>query len=101
MAEPIQPHTNAGMPRPGGRWQSILNESWPQRDETGFHARDVRDNTEHTLVEARIVWKDDGQEVLPGVVTRRWGRFVFVEQLNDPRVRARGVWLEDSDTRPR
>lgn len=97
---PINHHTNASMGQAWARWQRILNQSWPQRDDTGPHARDIREGTERTPAEARVHWVRDGLEILPGLVTRRANGCVFVE-LNDPRCAIRGVWLSETDVRPR
>jgi hypothetical protein len=85
--------------------QQILNQSWPQRDKDGFHARDVQparraDGSPWTIdVEVRIEFDGDGETVLAGRAERWNATHVFVAAINDPRVPRPGVWVEARDVR--
>jgi hypothetical protein len=83
--------------------QQILNQSWPERDAGGFHARNIHDQPvdRHLDVTVRVVFERDGEVLIPGRATR-WNRsHVFVTAINDPRVPRPGVWVLARDVRRR
>lgn len=53
-----------------------------------------------TEFRVRLAWRDDGQEVQVGEITRRANGCVYVE-LDDPRLATYGVWVRESDVQPR
>lgn len=89
-------HTNHA---PSTSWQRVLNQTWPQHDQHGHHARDIDLHTENTPARARLLWADDGWQILPGRITRRANGCVYVE-INDPRMMIAGVWLAERHTQP-
>lgn len=87
--------------------QKILNQSWPQHDANGFHARDIHpakhpDGTPWSIdVDVRLEFEHDGQAILTGRATRWNSTHVFVNGLNDPRIPPPGVWVRAADVRRR
>lgn len=82
--------------------QTVLNESWPQRDSKGFHARDIPHQPveKHLKVTVRLVFATDGETFLDGRATRWTRSHVFVE-LADPRLAVMFVWVLARDVRRR
>lgn len=87
--------------------QKILNQSWPQHDADGPHARNIRpaqheDGSPWTIdVDVRLELNDDGIVVLPGRAERWNGTHVFVAGIEDPRIPRPGVWVLAADVRRR
>ena len=80
--------------------RSVLNESWPLRDETGEHARGIVDQPEPIDVEVRIEWADGGEEWLRGRAHRWTKSHVFV-RFQDSRSATGFVWVQARDVRRR
>lgn len=82
------------------RHQTVLNSSWPLRDEGGFHARGINDQPadKHIPVEVRIEFDVDGSCWVAGTATRWFGRSVFVV-TDDDRVIGRHLWVDKDDVR--
>jgi hypothetical protein len=85
------------------RHQDVLNQAWPEKDTTGYHAHNIHDQPadRHILVTVRLELKDDGEVFLPGRATRWNSRCVFVTSINDPRIARPGVWVLAADVRRR
>ena len=78
--------------------QAILNESWPLKDKTGGHARDIPDQPNPIDVEVRIEWADDGEEWLAGRA-HRWTSFHVLVRFQDSRSATGFVWVRAKDVR--
>jgi hypothetical protein len=74
-------------------YQHPLNEDWPPNP-AGIPDQAPID------VRAHIVWEVDGAEWVNGEACRWTRHHVFVK-LDDPRLRAIGVWLRPHDVRRR
>lgn len=87
--------------------QRVLNQSWPQHDDNGPHARGIHpaqhdDGSPWTIdVQVRIVLEHDGIVILDGRAERWTTTHVFVTAITDPRVPRPGVWVLASDVRRR
>lgn len=77
-------------------YQQVMNVSWPLRDESGPHARDIKDERVHPKIEARIVFENDGPTILSGRAVRKHGRHICVN-VHDPRLQVGYVWLDQND----
>jgi hypothetical protein len=84
------------------RQQEILNESWPERDSKGPHARNIREQPAHNHrpCRVRLVFKNDRETILDGLATRWTSSHVYVT-VNDQRVRGFAVWVKAEDVRRR
>jgi hypothetical protein len=79
---------------PDGRWQRILNVTFPR------NARDIPTHRDPIPVRVRVVWKRDGEEWIDGEATRWTDRIVFVE-FWDRRLATIGTWVKPRDVRRR
>jgi hypothetical protein len=80
----------------------VLNESWPEQDSKGPHARNIPEQpaNNHRPCIVRLVFKDDGETILDGRATR-WTRTHVYVSVNDPRVPGYSVWVKAEDVRRR
>lgn len=78
------------------RYQRVLNESWPQRDRTGWHARGIK-SADHTIpVTVRVDFEHDGECCLEGTADR-WTRTHVHVAVLDERLQVKGVWVMARD----
>jgi len=88
------------------RHQRVLNQSWPQQDAKGFHARGIRparhdDGSLWTIdVLVRLDLSVDGEVIIEGRAERWTATHVYVV-VNDPRVPGRQVWVRAQDVKRR
>lgn len=85
-------------------YQPVTNESWPFRDEDGWHARGLNDKPaeEQVDVVARVVFQDDGETWLEGRAVRWTDNHTHACVLiSDPRLQTGYVWLRAHEVRPR
>lgn len=97
--------TGYGMdiPSPGEQarsQQAVENESWPQRDSHGFHARGLHDRPHPIDVRVRIVWAIAGEQIIEGRALR-WNRSHVYVVFADTRLATQGVWVLARDVRRR
>lgn len=87
-------------------YQKVLNTSWPQKDKTGHHARDIKhaqlpDGKPWRIpVTVRIVWEKDGEEFVEGIADR-WTKSHAHVEVSDRRLHIPGVWVLARDVRRR
>jgi len=84
-----------------GLFQKVLNERWPLRDRRGDrHALGIPDQPVGLVVDARVIWERDGEEIVNGQARRWINAYVYVA-FSDPRLHGTGVWLRASDVHRR
>lgn len=82
-------HSHAAPEPSYGRWQRVLNESWPP------NPRDIK-NRPAIAVTVRIVFERDGEQLLEAQAVRWTGRHVYCE-VHDARLQATGAWVDAAD----
>lgn len=82
--------------RPSDSWQAVTNKHWPS-PELARTLRDVPADRQIKVV-ARVVFEDDGEQLLDGTAVR-WTRNHVCVWLNDPRLQVAYVWLAPTDVR--